>query len=430
MAIPALAQIAQITVYADRQIERTPILQGFLTGIGHRKEDQFDTQKILALKPQSWRIPDWVYYDKISPYKPKITFILGEQYANLKGGWNKARPWENWTEWETFVKQAVEFSKNNNKPVDFWDVWGEPDLGGGTPWEGSYSDFLELFARTITTIHSVDPAAKVVGPSVSEFNPRFNDGSRVIAGLDTFLSDLDQRHHVRPDAVSWHELGSLPEDVPAHAQAFRAFLATAMPEYHPAFHINEFTSEPEHLIPGWTVGWLYYLEQAKIDSANRACWSVQVPRRKPWSDCWAGLNGLFLKDNKTPQMNYWVHLAYGQMGATRLVSEASDPRVVAIASKDEATGEIMLLVGRFDSRTKVKGSLKDVRVNIKKYPYKVASVQVEVQRIASDRFGVGVPGKPEIISGIVPIKEGSIFLDQKGFQDGDVYVIRIKKPQN
>lgn len=420
------APAVEIAVYADKEQAAPGDLQGFLTGIGYASKDQFDQERVAALRPRSWRIPDWGYYDKIRPFHPQITFILGEQYVNLKGGWDKAKPWENWVEWELYVKKCIEYSKNNHKPVDFWDIWGEPDLAGGTSWKGTYSQFLEFCARTIKTVHSVDPDAKVVGPSVSDFHPRFKEGAKAVAGLDRFLVDLNKRHGVLPDVISWHELGSLPEDVPAHVQTLRAFLKTAFPGYNPLFHINEFTSQPEHLIPGWTVGWLYYLEQSGINSANRACWNVQVPFARQWSNCWAGLNGLLLNDNKTPQMLYWVHLAYANINQNRIATKTSDPRTVVIAGKEEVSGEIRLLVGRFESRSRIKGPNKNVAIKIQGYPRRISSAHVSAQRFENNGLGMAVAEKPKTISKDIAVQGGIITFQEPNFQDGDAYFVTIK----
>lgn len=402
-------------------------LQGFLTGVGHKPEDQLDQARVSALQPRSWRIPDWVYYDKIKAFNPKITFILGEQYANNNGGWGKARPWENWDDWERFVKETIQFSKTQNKPIDYWDVWGEPDLGGGTPWKGSYSDLLELFGRTIKTIRSVDPNTQVVGPSVSEFKPRFQEGDRTVVGLDTFLSDLNERFDVLPDAISWHELGSLPEGVPTNAQTLRTFLSQTFPDYHPELHVNEFTSEPEHLIPGWTVGWLYYLEQAKLDVVSRGCWSFREAGKKPWSDCWAGLNGLLSEDNTTPHPIYWVHKWYGEMSGEKLSTSTSDTQTIALAAQDTTTEKISLLVGRFVSRTTTRNGSQDVRLVIQNYPFNTTQARIEIRRIPNDRVFSPSPTEPAVTANnVVVVNNKQIELSLPAFQDGDAYRIIIK----
>lgn len=419
----ALSQSEAVYVYADKKFT-THSLQGFLTGIGHKATDAFDESAVSQLKPKFWRIPDFLYYDKVKKFGPAVTFIVGEHYVNLKGGWDKARPWENWQEWEDIVKKAVEFSVSTNRPVAYWDIWGEPDKDGGTPWKGSYSQFLEFVARGYRVIHAADKNAKVIGPSASQFNPRFQEGAGEVAGLGRFINDLAVIHGVKLEGISWHELGSPPEEVPAHVQAVRTFLALKFPGYKPEIHINEFSAQADHLIPGWTVAWLYYLERANIDAANRACWFVRPSRFSQWNDCWAGLNGLLLQDNKTPQHTYWVHKAYADLAPQRVVAESKAPYIAALASRDDAAQEVRIVLGRYGARGQKQAPAKEVSLIIKNYPYALRGGYAKIARIPYQP----VPGafsRPVETSLPYQAEGNAITVLIPSFADGSAVTVRI-----
>jgi hypothetical protein len=159
--------------------------------------------------------------------------------------------------------------------------------------------------------------------------------------LVDLVVELDAKHQVRFDGLAWHELGGQPpEDIPQHVELLRARLEQRLPGYRPQLHVNEYSNEVQHLVPGWAVRYLVALSDAKVDAANRACWDVPQQR---WSTCWAGLNGLFAADNRTPQPLYWVYRAAGDLvGEQQLVGSASEPHTVALGVSTDGGAKVLL----------------------------------------------------------------------------------------
>lgn len=336
---------ATIAIRAGAPLGPLPYLQGFLNGINPApgNTERFADDAVMALKPAFWRFGSGAgtVYPKIRGFGARLTLVLSDVYADSKGGYSNARPFDNWLEYEKTIRDAVTNAVAAGVDIAYWDVWGEPQ--GGTRWLGSYDQLLELYQRTAKIVLSVLPAAKLVGPSFDNFAGTLQGKS---AG--DLIVDLDARYKLRLAAISWHELGAQPpEELPAHTAAMRSFLAGHLADYAPEIHVNEFSGPADHLQPGSTVGWLHYLTAAGVDVATRACWDV--PDRPPWSDCWAGLDGLLRPDNKTPTSTYWVHRHYADLKGTRtLPTIPSDARIVALAGVDAARA-MHVLLGRLEA---------------------------------------------------------------------------------
>ncbi|MHC4066552.1 MAG: FlgD immunoglobulin-like domain containing protein, partial [Planctomycetota bacterium] len=244
--------------------------------------------------------------------------------------------------------------------------------------------------------------AKLIGPSIARFLP----GDTEVAGILGFLSDLDEQYGVSLDAVSWHENdsanigGYFPEDIPQHAQIIRNGIEAIFgPDYRPQLHINEYAGSRVHLSPGWNVGYIYYLIESEIDGAMRSCWTVLSGQASElWSDCWDGLNGMFMNDALTPTHAYWVYQHYAKMaGGQRLLTVSTSPRTTVVAARDDGEEVLRTLVGRY-----WQGGSSDVTVRFASYPYQHASVLVEVGRIPHH---AGFFADPPII---LPLPDGPV----------------------
>jgi hypothetical protein len=373
---------------------------GFLHGM-----DEFgdlDHEAVATLDPAHWRLNKFINYEFVTHHESSLTYILSDSYAWQQGGYPNARPWEDWEGWEQYIREMVAAIHDyfpDNLPA-FYDVWNEPDHPFF--WTGNYDQLLELFARTINTLREVDPEAKLIGPSIARFLP----GDTEVAGILGFLSDLDEQYGVSLDAVSWHENdsanigGYFPEDIPQHAQIIRNGIEAIFgPDYRPQLHINEYAGSRVHLSPGWNVGYIYYLIESEIDGAMRSCWTVLSGQASElWSDCWDGLNGMFMNDALTPTHAYWVYQHYAKMaGGQRLLTVSTSPRTTVVAARDDGEEVLRTLVGRY-----WQGGSSDVTVRFASYPYQHASVLVEVGRIPHH---AGFFADPPII---LPLPDGPV----------------------
>ena len=445
---PEDCSVEKITIYAEN-VSQQQLLQGFLHGWNLNHDDppnQKTIELIAQLKPKYWRVHDLDMYNFAKEnFDPKITFDIYHYYWLWKGleGPNLAKPWEDWADYEDHVRKLVTLSKEKNYPVDYWNPWAEPDTYHG--WGGTCEQMLEMFERTYNVIRETDPDAKIVAPDLTAFAGPFNGGPCNPGGSDQFLRgsdhvlrkflDYSAEKNLKWDAISWHELDSVPEDILGHVDAARKAIET-LSLGNPEIHINEFSGHIDHLIPGWTVGWLYYLERAGVDFVSRACWCAKIPFDCPpgpeW-DCWYGLDGLFYNSTH-PQPLYWVHHAYAQMTTQRLRSESTRTRTVAIASRDDDKKQLKILVGRYGEKafsyTPQKIPPADVEITIKDYPHALDKVEVEILRIPNENIDQPLD-EPILVSKKLyevmdEVMDQTIKIPINSFQDGDAYSITIK----
>ena len=410
-------------------------IAGFLHGVDNGQDLSDSLVGLLA--PQSWRLAKIQTLEEAALHSPDITYVLSDRYAWNHGGYQQANPWEDWTEYETFTLQTL-MALENYYPeidIDYWDIWNEPDHPYF--WHGSYNQLLELFSRTYDIVKSFDPEAKIVGPSVSWYRPN-NPG---VANVTSFLADLDSLYGVRLEVVSWHENNSMfdtgvgPERIPGDADQIRAGLEYHFgPGYLPELHINEFTGTREHLSPGFSLSYLYYLDLSGVDQAMRSCWNVysgNVPPYDYWCDCWGGLDGMFMEDGHTPQVVFWVYKAYADMtGLLRLSAVSTENNSCAFAVKNDSSETIQVLAGRYWNEYS-----EDVSINIQQYPYQHDSVLVRQWRIPHyTGFFENLPqaialadGPQELTPQQIEIVNGSLTFIIGNFGANDVYYVFISE---
>ena len=126
----------------------------------------------------------------------------------LKGGettqfWWKANvtPPSEWSGWCALIDRIVRhwINRYGTEEVRQWyfEVWNEPNLDGF--WDGTRSQYFEMYNHTVRTIKAIDPALRVGGPATSNFVPdaRF-DGERedMSCHLTHQTEDLD--------SLQWH----------------------------------------------------------------------------------------------------------------------------------------------------------------------------------------------------------------------------------
>jgi len=420
-----------ILIDANSNLGILKLNNGFLHG---RDENSPDINETLLekLKPEEWKLYKANSYVLAKRHNANITYGLSDHYAWSQGGFPEANPWENWSYYEEYILYNMQVYDDYFKdyPVDFYNIWNEPDHP--YYWHGTYEQLLELFYRAYTVIKSYNPDAKVVGPSISWFRPGFPE----VKGIIDFLVDLDSLYGVKLDAISWHENGGYtadtkPEDIPYRAQYLRSQIQENFPpDYKPELHVNEYLGGILHLSPGWNIGFLKYLEEAKIEKAMRACWyTYSLIPYDYCSDCWYGLNGMFMSDGKTPQRVYWIQYTHSQMeGHIKLEVSESNENTNAIAIRNDSSNQIHLLVGRY-----FKNSPNDVSIHIVNYPFFQENVSVKIELVPNDPTFydsppqmIPMPDGPILISNVsIPVMNNEIILQLDNFQDGDAYIITI-----
>jgi len=409
---------------------------GFLHGLDENSPGLNDSL-VALLRPQNWRLYKFVTYDFVRPFDAEITYGLSNHYAWSQGGFPEAKPWLDWEGYEDYIADELHSIRVYfpNRPPEFYDIWSEPDHP--YYWTGTYEQLLELFYRAHNVVKAHNPQAKLVGPSVA----KYVHGSGGVSDIVAFVADLDSLYGIRLDALSWHENesgnygGDRPEHIIGHVQQIRSDLAARFPpDYEPELHVNEHVGNQVHLSPGYNVGYLYYLIEAEIDAAMRACWHVYTgwPAHPTyWSDCWNGLDGMFMPDDcETPQPPFWVYKAYADMmDGDQLSIETSSATTPALASRHDSTETLRVLVGRY-----YHAGACQVIIEVEGYPYDHENVTIRFGRIPHypEFFEIPYPKAIPLPGGPVDAWEttrdvvgGSFAVPIGIFEDNDAWVLEI-----
>lgn len=422
-----------IVIHAERSLGVSQLRQGFVHGISYEKGRDYSKTIALisALRPMTWRLSSWANVYDFVVGEAKLPQTLGtvivfniQDLFNIRYGYdvrirliclptrkNCFSSYDKFRKsWLEVVNAAIRTYAEKNLTIDYVDVFAEPDYGSGklgiTP-----EQLGDIFKSTHDIVRQYHPNARIVAPSLSAFRAQF---------LKRFLVFVAE-NNLRLDALSWHEFEG-PIIVPSHVSEIQQFIRTQPKLCNakcPEIHINEYEPEDQHFIPGYGVGWLYYLEKAGVDQANRACWDLP----KGESTCWAGFDGLLSQDNVTPRPLYWVYKAYADMNGSRVSSETSLPQTVALASTDGSTGEIRILAGKFGQQ----GESGRVAIEVKGIRNDISSVIAEMTQIPNVDKGMQllpVPRPP--VRDAIRVEEGSFSIVIPKFRDGEAYSIVVR----
>ena len=199
------AQTESVTIHANQQMDtNTSFMQGFINGGA-----SYNVPLTQHLKPSHWGFG----WDVAADYDYAVPNFNLTKMASIYSAYMSyhgigdpllLQPWtDGYLQWDAFVTGMVNQSIATSRPIDFWSVWGEPDASfSGTPLQ-----YAELFRRTDSLVHAVDPLAKMVGPDFINYE------------IDDLLFFIDSLHdlNIHPAAISWHEFGNNPQDIYFHA---------------------------------------------------------------------------------------------------------------------------------------------------------------------------------------------------------------------
>ncbi|MBI5723131.1 MAG: hypothetical protein HZA50_04170 [Planctomycetes bacterium] len=438
----------RITVYADSKLGQTRPLIGFVHGITYDSSKNYDRtiELITALKPRFWRSSNFgnsVYGfiskgDFVKTCDTTLMFVIQDaihnQFGfNIKidpdcpaGKSNCFRTFDDFkAAWEKVTSGIVKGAIQRNVPIKYFEIFGEPINAGfgkvntGTGITGiTPEQLLELYKTSHNIIRAAMPAAKIGGPGWIAYN------KQVLTG---FL-DYIVKENLPLDFVSWHEFGDEPGDVVSHVAEVRD-LIKARPQLcspkSPEIHITEYSPDKHMHIPATGLAWAYYLEKAGVDWATKAAWGVINPIGKNWDCCWAGFNGVMLKDNTTTTDMYWVYRMYTDMNKQRIRTECAKPRTVAISDRNDSQKELKILVGRYG----YEGAAGDVKVSIEEYPFGNGRVSAEIWKVPSNGklYHLKALAKPiQIESQELDVANRAITLTIDSFKDGEVYYLILR----
>ena len=334
------------TVIVDFSNEETvPSLSGFLGTLDHEKVlDEF----LIPLDAKHWRAGP--------PSEEVLTRAesLGIRYiCVVSDAWgyppDQDPPYADYAAWEELVRSVAR--QYGTRVV--YDIWNEPDIHiFWWLWPGAtYDKFLETFRRAYDVIREeLGDGAVISGPSISLFSM-----NRL-----RWFAYFCQAHGLVVQILSFHMLYQPDTWLPVVEQNIQKARAEFVdnPEYADVgfqeLHVNEYImAYQQNVRPGSALAFLRHMERAGVDGACKACWShpdgcdglFDCYLGGGWSTCGDGsINGLLTPDLE-PRAIWWAYKYYAAGVHSRVQTESSDCRIMAVASRrseETLTAQVLL----------------------------------------------------------------------------------------
>jgi hypothetical protein len=230
-ATEAMAAGVLQVLRTDKMLSATPIVAG-------PPDSTHPTPGVSARFAYDWQVVDRTldYYQRlgITPYISidSTPQILGGSQAPLQNGYLRTyRSFQadfapevpsDLDAFGAMVRDLVyHVTKEKGAAVPYWSVWNEPNEPGF--WKGTRDEYFQLYAVCAAAVKSVDPALKVGGPEIKDFDRAWIDG--LIASC--------ARGHVLLDFIAWHYYSGTVGDIAAareHVDAVAAQNGLPAPE--------------------------------------------------------------------------------------------------------------------------------------------------------------------------------------------------------
>ncbi|MFD6139059.1 hypothetical protein [Promicromonospora sp. NPDC060271] len=266
-----------------------------------------------------------------------------------------------WTLFDAFVDQLVSDVKANDMTVQ-WDLWNEPDLGGGF-WDRPQSQYLEMWSRFHAAVRAHFPGQLIVGPSIAAQPDAAN------SWWTTYLNHV-KADDVVPDIYSWH---AIPYDPVESAASVSSTLAAAGLTKTRPYQINEYAGrEQQH--PGGGAWFISRLERAGADGL-RANWGwgpdlhdhAAKLLTKDGSGQYLPLGEWFVYRYYGSQTGDIVHLTPGTGTDGVATKDGAARNAKILLGSDGTSGNVTVSLDRMDTTSVVEDGR--VRAIVERMPY-------------------------------------------------------------
>jgi hypothetical protein len=257
---------------------------------------------------------------KLANTTGKVTIRL----ADVLPGWPYT--WPGFASWKTSVTSVInsKIASGRNNYYGY-EIWNE----GNDTWKTANGDFnTTVWKPTFDLIKSLDPQAKVIGPSYSFYNN---------TNMKAFLT-YAKANNCLPEIICWHQWGAA--GLSSTIDTYRA-LEKSLGISPRAISINEYSSkisDPYEGCPGYSVPFIAKFERKGVESACISWWFTGLPGRL----------GSLLTSSNAKGGGWHLYKWYGDMtGAMVLTTPPNDASdgVDAFASIDKATKVASIVLG-------------------------------------------------------------------------------------
>jgi hypothetical protein len=261
--------------------------------------------------------------ERIASTTGKVQLRLADVYPKWPYQWVSTSDFKSQV---TTVINAVKSSGRSN--FAGYEIWNEPN---GT-WQSANGDFYTVcWKPTYDLIRSLDPTAKIIGPSYSYY---------ISSSMKSFLTSC-KNGNALPDIVSWHQWGAggFAGSVSDYRSVETSVGIVGISARE--LSINEYssqTSDPYEGCPGYSVPLIAKFERYKVESAMISWWWTAYPGRL----------GSLLTSNNAKGGGWYLYQWYGDM--TGYMAKTTPPNdksdgVDAFASVDKSQQYASIVLG-------------------------------------------------------------------------------------
>jgi len=235
----------------------------------------------------------------------RLAFTTAEvaiRLPDINPGWPYQYPgWENWAdEVRSVISDKLESGRSNYYG---YEIWNEQHGTWDADTNGDF--FSELWEPTYDLIRSMDPEAKIIGPSDSYYSR---------SRIEEFLT-YGIENDCLPDIISWHELGG-SANVSRNVENYRSLESELGIEPRP-ISINEYSHSTRAYegAPGPSASFVAKFERSGVHSAAISFWFPNLPGR---------LGSLMTAGNEKGG-GWWFYKWYGDMSGHMVTVTPPDP---------------------------------------------------------------------------------------------------------
>jgi hypothetical protein len=256
---------------------------------------------------------------RIASTTGRVQIRLADVYPGWPYGWVSTSDYK--TQITNVINAKIASGRSNYAG---YEIWNEPD---GT-WKSASGDFNTVcWKPAYDLIRSLDPTAKIVGPSYSYYNN---------TSMQSFLTYC-KANNCLPDVVSWHQWGS--DGFIGAVQSYRA-LETSLGITSRDLSINEYSSNTHTLegCPGVSVPFIAKFERNRVESAMISWWFTALPGRL----------GSLLTSGNAKGGGWYLYKWYGDMAgymAKTVPPNDKSDGVDAFANVDKSTQSASIVLG-------------------------------------------------------------------------------------
>ena len=257
---------------------------------------------------------------RIASTTGKVQLRLADVYPGWPYSWVSTADYK--TQVTSVINAKIASGRSN---YDGYEIWNEPD---GT-WKSASGDFYtNCWKPTYDLIRSLDPTAKIIGPSYSYYNS---------SSMKSFLQSC-KNGNALPDIVSWHQWGS--GGFAGSVSDYRSIESSLGITPARQFSINEYSSGTHTLegCPGVSVPFIAKFERYNAESAMISWWFTGLPGRL----------GSLLTSGNAKGGGWYLYQWYGDM--TGYMAKTTPPNdasegVDAFASVDKSQQYASIVLG-------------------------------------------------------------------------------------